>query len=257
MVRLKETPPAVRQHCNPRANHCKGVAVKKHTCSIEGCQKKRRTRGFCDTHYARWLKHGDPMVGARPEYPPTCTLEGCDRKYYGNGLCALHYRRVRDTGSTEITDPRYSAPKEFFDSRINVDGDCVVWSGTINPNGYGYMGISGKRVRVHRYAWELANGPVPDGMMIDHICHNRACVKVEHLRLADRVENGRNREGANARSSTGVRNVHRRHNGTFRVIFGIDNKNVYFGTYPTLDEAARVADEKRAELFGEFAGGGR
>src|SRR5699024_3432172 len=74
---------------------------------------------------------------------------------------------------------------------------------------------------------------------------------------ADPTENARNRAGARALSTSGVRNVYPRSNGKYRVIFGVNKKMVHFGTYSTLDEAAEVVREKRKELFGEFAGGER
>lgn len=58
-----------------------------------------------------------------------------------------------------------------------------------------------RRMRAHRLAWELAVGPVPEGLILDHICHDpalckggkkcphRACIRVEHLQLATRKEN--------------------------------------------------------------------
>lgn len=32
------------------------------TCKIDGCQKAARKRGWCETHYSRWKRHGDPDV---------------------------------------------------------------------------------------------------------------------------------------------------------------------------------------------------
>ena len=191
--------------------------MKKHTCSIEGCQKKPHARGWCRNHHYRWLKHGDPTGGHN----------------------------------------RYSTVEESFAARAAWNGDCLEWTTYKDPKGYGRIRVGDRMVQVHRYAWERVNGPIPDGMWIDHLCHNRACVNVGHLRLADPTENARNRAGATVKSSSGVRNVYPRPNGTFRVSFGVNNKMVGFGTYSTLEEAEKVADEKRRELFGEFAGGGR
>jgi hypothetical protein len=42
---------------------------------------------------------------------------------------------------------------------------------------------------VHRYIWERQNGLIPDGMVIDHICRNRACCNVDHLRVVSRAVN--------------------------------------------------------------------
>lgn len=68
----------------------------------------------------------------------------------------------------EITIPDFSGP-------------CEVWGGSINEHGYGVLGINGKTKRAHVVAWEAVNGPVPDGLVLDHLCRNRACINPEHL----------------------------------------------------------------------------
>ncbi|WP_163365782.1 HNH endonuclease signature motif containing protein, partial [Enterobacter asburiae] len=62
--------------------------------------------------------------------------------------------------------------------------------------GYGSIRTGGKALRVHRFVWESVNGPVPDGMDVDHICRNRLCCNINHLRLASRSENNQNLGGA-------------------------------------------------------------
>lgn len=185
-----------------------------------------------------------------------CSVDTCDRRKYSRGYCRSHYDRLRRAGELKSNVTRYSSREEAFLSRIEESGSCLVWTGFKNKDGYGQMWV-GATVRVHRYAWERANGPIPERAVVDHICHNPACVKIEHLRLADRRENSRNRAGATAQSSTGVRNVYPRANGKFQVAFGVNNRMVTLGTYGTLEEAERVASAKRAELFGAFSGGGR
>jgi hypothetical protein len=46
-----------------------------------------------------------------------------------------------------------------------------------------------KGIKAHRAAWMLANGPVPEGMVLDHICRNRACINLDHLRVVTQQEN--------------------------------------------------------------------
>jgi hypothetical protein len=50
--------------------------------------------------------------------------------------------------------------------------------------------------RVHRLAWEWANGPIPDGLVIDHLCMNRACVNIEHLEAVTQQVNAERRSRA-------------------------------------------------------------
>ena len=58
---------------------------------------------------------------------------------------------------------------------------CTVWIGATNSKGYGLIAVNGRIELAHRVAWEAENGPIPDGMVIDHLCRVRNCVRVSHL----------------------------------------------------------------------------
>lgn len=152
--------------------------------------------------------------------------------------------------------PYFRNPEESFAARTERRGECLIWTAS-KKGGYGQIWTGSRVDLAHRYAWERENGPVPDGMVVDHREHcDRACVEVKHLRLATGGQNNANRAGANkSNASTGVRNVKPNGNG-FEVAIQHQGKRRYFGTYPTVEEAAEVAEQKRAELFGEFAGKG-
>lgn len=59
-------------------------------CSVAECEKRAVSRGFCDTHYRRWRKYGDPLLGARSVIKP-CSVEGCPNPAEARTLCHGHY----------------------------------------------------------------------------------------------------------------------------------------------------------------------
>jgi hypothetical protein len=69
---------------------------------------------------------------------------------------------------------------------------CWSWRGFVQINGYGRIG-KGPRgsgyYMAHRAAWLIFYGSIPDGLVIDHLCRNRACVNPTHLRVCTQREN--------------------------------------------------------------------
>jgi len=78
-----------------------------------------------------------------------------------------------------------------FWSKVNKDGDCWLWTAVTNHHGYGMFnaGTDGPIVRAHRWSWEAENGPIPEGLVIDHLCRIRTCVRPSHLRVVTNREN--------------------------------------------------------------------
>jgi rhodanese-related sulfurtransferase len=76
-------------------------------------------------------------------------------------------------------------------------GDCIVSCYSTGSHGYSQIGwyepTARRSVMVlgHRAAWESANGPIPEGMTVDHMCRNRRCINVDHLRLLSNTDNAR------------------------------------------------------------------
>lgn len=152
--------------------------------------------------------------------------------------------------------------EERFWAKVDLLGSptgCWLWTAatiTSNHGGkkYGVFN-SGKRFPsrlVHRISWEMANGPAPRSLQVDHrsTCP-KTCVNPAHLRLATNKQNCENQAGARAdNKSSGIRGVtwnkplrkwvaHVTHRG----------RRYHVGCYTSIDEAAEAARLKRLELF--------
>lgn len=69
---------------------------------------------------------------------------------------------------------------------------CWPWQGASMTSGYGSFGVErGQMVGAHRYSWQIANGPIPNGMWVLHTCDNRPCVNPAHLWLGSALDNNR------------------------------------------------------------------
>jgi hypothetical protein len=128
--------------------------LNKKRCSIDGCDRPHEAGGYCATHYQRFKRHGDPLMTMNP----------------GLGLSLAE--RIE----------RSSIP-------VPMAG-CVIWTGNVSDKGYGLIGIGARDTAlVHRVAWEIANGPIPEGMCVCHRCDVPLCVNPNHLFLGSQQDN--------------------------------------------------------------------
>ena len=179
-------------------------------CSIDGCEKPLAWRGWCYGHYKRWQKYGEPT--GVPTGSPTRTLE------------------------------------ERFWEKVDKTGDCWLWMAAISRDGYGHISVDDRMVRAHRVSYELHQGPIPDGMQIDHVCHQTRCVNPAHLRLATNKQNCENRSRSS--NGSGIRGVSQHPvTGRWRADVCHHGRRYYLGIFATIEEAAEAAKAKRLELF--------
>jgi hypothetical protein len=115
-------------------------------CSVQDCGKPHYCKGFCNAHYRRMVRNGDPLKGE--------TSPGTLRKYVD-----------------EVAIP--FAGKE-----------CLSWPFSTDKDGYGQIKVGGKNRKVHRYICELVHGEPPT--LTHHTAHScgnghLGCINPNHL----------------------------------------------------------------------------
>lgn len=136
---------------------------------------------------------------------PPCTVDGCDRPNYGHGLCMKHWTRWRATGNALTVRPPGRVRRAYnhppTENITPLDTPCREWQGGRVGVGYGSFSRQGRRQMVHRWVWEQVNGPIPDGMIVMHLCDNPPCFRYDHLVLGTLKANTADRE-AKQRNNT-------------------------------------------------------
>jgi hypothetical protein len=181
----------------------------------------------------------------------TCSFQDCPRKSYRRGLCQAHYKQYRLEPELRALEPPLSTRSlaERLDANTLRTDTCWVWTGTVNPRGYGLMGWQKKYHMAHRLAWEASHGlPVPDGLEIDHMCRVRSCVNPEHLQAVTRKLNTENISLARNNTS-GSRGVSwDKSKGKWRAYTSHNGRRISAGTYRSKEQAEEAALQLRMRL---------
>lgn len=105
------------------------------------------------------------------------------------------------THFASLATPEQMSLARRLDAHIEVVGEDWIYRGARSHNGYAHVRTATSCARAHRVAYEIAVGPIPAGLHIDHVfdrgCRSRACVRPDHLEAITQAEN--NRRAAAAR----------------------------------------------------------
>lgn len=178
-----------------------------------------------------------------------CEVDGCERTARRRSWCKAHYLQM--LRGKEFKPPRIIGDDEArFESHVLKGEGCWTWSAGLSNQGYGCFTVAGRHVYAHRYAFERVNGQIAPGKYIDHICHNRACVRPDHLREVVQKENAENLQGASSASKTGIRGVwYVASRDRYAVQVSHFGRRYSGGYHRTKEEAEQAAIRLRNELF--------
>jgi hypothetical protein len=128
-----------------------------------------------------------PIVTVKPKYSGgSCALvengRMCGKPIKTRGKCSMHWARVQRHGSPfAVKNNSGGTPLErFMRTTERRDDGCLAYTGTPRSDGYGaFWTKETGTVLAHKWLWEQINGPVPEGMTLDHECHNEAAARGE------------------------------------------------------------------------------
>lgn len=136
------------------------------TCSIDGCDTERVARGWCNKHYRRWRKTGDPLHLPPRTLPPQnrarttgCKVDGCDRKHHGKGYCDRHYSQ--HWYSENLDRAKATQAVRRSTGRDTANARSAAWR-EANPErvleaNHAWYAANKDRVREYRRQYRIAN----------------------------------------------------------------------------------------------------
>lgn len=157
----------------------------------------------------------------------------------------MHYRRWKIHGN-----PLYvKTPHKRFWERVRYSPYCWEWQGALGSHGYGAITINNVRYLAHRYSYKETVGDIPQGLVIDHRCHNKRCVNPSHLRPVTVKQNGENRKGLPSNNTSGIRGVTwNKQIGKWSVKVKHQGKTYYGGSFDNLEKASVAVTSLRDSL---------
>lgn len=220
-------------------------------CGQPTSRAKKTGDGYKKGQPVRFLPgHFKPKPNPNPK---SCSIEGCENKSRSKGYCRMHYNRLwsknLDMRPALITRRGMATEDRFYNQIRISDNGCWIWIGTtLKSSGYGIFHVinaQGKwqNVLAHLWSYKHFGGRIPEGFEIHHQCTNVSCVNPEHL---ETVTKPQHMMKSNWASSTNARKTHCIHGHSLADAPRDKNGDRYCRICATI-RMARYRDEKRRE----------
>lgn len=218
-------------------------------CSVEGCERSAMTRGYCEMHYRRVLKNGDPGPPGTVRVRGTCSAPDCEQPTDAKDLCHGHFQRLDRHGIVDLSPLRKGKKMckvESCDRDAERRGYCKTHYNRVLRHGHPQADVPIREVSGEGY---LHHGyrivPVPERLR--HLSDGKPSMAEHRLVVAEQL----------GRPLRGDENVH--HINGIRTDNRPKNLELWSTSQPSgkrvedLLEFAQVILERYGEEFGLFA----
>lgn len=197
------------------------------TCTIDGCENKHRSLGYCTKHYRAFKAHGDPLINkltprmlgdsgkTSQVYDKICSIEDCEKPTVCRSWCGMHYIRWQRNGDPLIKSEKRPGFSHLIDLYLTqdwsqvliefrkasvdvqlagIDTACWEWLGPLTGKGYSRVAImkNGKTIAFGAYRMVLEahlGRKLHPKMEAHHRCTNKLCVNPEHIQEVTENQN--------------------------------------------------------------------